>query len=128
MLTREEIFAFADSLTGATHDCPFEDDFDSTVLRHSSTGKWFGLVFRIPLRAIGREGEGTVDGINLKGTPEDNFIVREIFPDIQMAYHMNHYHWITIPLDANVPKEVVFSLIEKSYRLTEKKPKKAKTK
>ena len=122
-MTKEELIAFSDTLAGATHDCPFEEDFETTVLRHGSTGRWFGILLRAPKKAVGREGEGSVECINLKSKPEDSFVLREMFPDVYPAYHMNHYHWITLPLDGDLPRELFFTLIEKSYTLTKKKTK-----
>ena len=123
MMTKQELIAFSDSLPLSTHDCPFEEDFETTVLRHSDTGKWFGIILDAPPSAVGREGDSPVLCVNLKSKPEDTFVLREIFPDIYPAYHMNHYHWITVPLDGNLPKEVLFSLVEKSHSLTKKKTK-----
>ena len=128
MITKEELLAFSDGLTNATHDCPFEEDFETTVLRHADTGKWFGILLYAPSSAVGQKQEDAVLCVNLKSKPEDSFVLREIFPCIYPAYHMNHYHWITVPLNADLPKEVLFSLVEKSHRLTQKKPQKAKTK
>ena len=123
-MTKAELIAFSDSLEGATHDCPFEEDFETTVLRHANTGKWFGIILIAPARAVGREGDGPVECINLKSNPDDSFILRELFPDVHPAYHMNHYHWITLPLCGNLPDELFCSLIQKSYLLTKKKTKK----
>ena len=123
MMTKQELIAFSDSLEGATHDCPFEEDFETTVLRHADTGKWFGIILMAPARAVGRAGDEMVECINLKSKPEDSFILRELFSDVYPAYHMNHYHWITLPLCGDLPKELFYSLIQKSYLLTKKKTK-----
>lgn len=47
-MTREQILRFALSLPDTRADTPFDDDFDSLVLRHSHSGKWFGLIFKVP--------------------------------------------------------------------------------
>ena len=39
------------------------------------------------------------------------------------AYHMNKKNWITVSLDDTLQDDVIFSLIEESHRLTEKKKK-----
>ena len=123
MITKEELLSFSDGLENATHDCPFEEDFETTVLRHADTGKWFGIVLYAPPSAVGRDQSSPVLCVNLKSKPEDSFVLRDIFPCIYPAYHMNHYHWITVPLDADLPKEILFSLVEKSHVLTKKKTK-----
>ena len=41
------VLDYAAGLEGTCFDKPFEDDFVTTVLRHSDTGKWFGLLMRV---------------------------------------------------------------------------------
>ena len=44
--------------------------------------------------------------------------LKQQYPDILPAYHMNKTHWITLRLEGDVPGDVVQMLIEMSYRLT----------
>ena len=39
MHTRQEVLDMALALPGAVSDMPFDEDFDTTVLRHGGTGK-----------------------------------------------------------------------------------------
>ena len=39
-----------------------------------------------------------------------------IFP----AYHMNKNNWITVVLDGELPDELVFELVQKSFLLSDK--------
>ena len=89
---REELLAFALTLSGAVADQPFEDDFDTTVLRHGAGGKWFGLFMNVSLSRLGLCGEGKTDVLNLKIDPEESYIVRELYGSILPAYHMNKRH------------------------------------
>ena len=43
-MTRGAYLEFCASLPGAVLDQPFEADFDSVVVRHGDTRKWFALV------------------------------------------------------------------------------------
>ena len=43
-MTKEEYLDFCGSIAGATYDQPFNEDFQSTALRHWDTKKWFGLL------------------------------------------------------------------------------------
>ena len=110
--------------TGADH--PFEEDFVTTVLRHTDTGKWFGLLMTVTRNKVGLDGDGQIGVLNLKCDMEDSLIVREMFDAIIPAYHMNKNHWISVILNGTVPPDVVETLIDRSYELTAKKTKSKK--
>ena len=122
MLTREQVLDIALSLPGAAADQPFEGDFDSTVLRHGGTGKWFGLLMRAPRDRVGLSGEGQAEVLNLKCDPLLGHGLAEAQPDIRPAWHMNKHHWITVRLEGEVTEDQLRGLIELSYRLTLPKP------
>ena len=122
MTDRKRVLEIALELPGATHDCPFEGDFDSTVLRHGATGKWFGLIMKAPRDRVGLEGPGSADILNLKCDPLVSYgLIRE-YPDILPAYHMNKQLWITVRLEGAVPEETLALLLRMSYDLTLPKP------
>ncbi len=105
--------------TGADH--PFDEDFVTTVLRHSDSGKWFGLLMMVTKSKVGLDGEGQIGVLNLKCDIEDSFIVREMYDAIIPAYHMNKKHWISVILNDTVPFDMIETLIENSYTLTKKR-------
>lgn len=117
MVTREEIYAFVNELPAAGLDYPFEGDFNSAVLRHTDSKKWFGLIIDVPEKYY--EGGGTA--INLK-CPADlsPFLIGQ-YKGIIPAYHMNKKHWISVMLNSDVPAEELFKLIELSYDITGKR-------
>ena len=78
-MEREEILSYIESFGGAAYDCPFEGDFDSVVLRHVSTRRWFGLYFAVPKRYFGEEGEGSEFCLNLKCPPPLAAALRETY-------------------------------------------------
>lgn len=121
MSDKQFVLDYIGCLSGTSYDCPFEEDFDTTVLRHTSSGKWFGIIMSVNGKKIGREDSAVLDIINLKSNPEDSLILFDLYPEIIPAYHMNKTHWITVPLDNTLNRELVRSLIEKSYYLTKKK-------
>ena len=69
-MQKEELFAFARSLAGAALDCPFEDDFETTVFRHADTRKWFGIWLAVPRRHFAAGGQGSEFCCNVKLPPE----------------------------------------------------------
>ena len=115
------VLDYVKSLNGASYDCPFEDDFDTTVLRHNKNGKWFGIIMNVSGKKIGREDPAPIDVMNLKSNPEDSLVLFELYPQIIPAYHMNKTHWISVPLDNSLSETIVISLINKSYDLTRPK-------
>ena len=122
-MTYDTYLALAAALPGAHADKPFENDFETTVLRHGEGGKWFGLLMHIPACRIGGAGEERIWVVNLKCTPEEGFALRETFPAIRPAYHMNKLHWLTVLPAADVPEELIRDLIQSSYALTDKRRK-----
>ena len=125
MTQRNELLDFSLTLKGAVADRPFEDDLDTTVVRHGAAGKWFGLLMKVSGKHLGRAENERFDVVNLKIDPEESYIVREIYPgSILPAYHMNKRHWISVILDGSVPNDFCEMLIGKSYDLT--KPKRRK--
>ena len=143
-MTYDEYLTRALELPGARADKPFENDFETTVLRHGEGGKWFGILMHVAPGRIGRTGDDYTAAkylapktvapgrigrtgderiwiVNLKCTPEEGFALREEFPAICPAYHMNKLHWITLPLDADLPEAIISGITERSFDLTAKK-------
>ncbi len=120
---RENIIDYALTLKGAKADKPFTDDFDTTVLRHADTGKWFGLIMNVSGNKVGLSPDIKVDVMNVKCKPEDTFTARELSSSIIPAYHMNKKHWISIILNGTVELELSEALLENSYELTKRRVK-----
>ncbi|MBQ9743761.1 MAG: MmcQ/YjbR family DNA-binding protein [Clostridia bacterium] len=118
---RKSIIEYALSLPCTGADNPFEGDFDTTVLRHTDTGKWFGIIMNICGNKVGLDSDIRVDVLNVKCKPEDTFTAREISSGIIPAYHMNKKHWISVILNGTVELSLTEALIENSYELSAKK-------
>lgn len=91
-MTKEAYIEFCKNLGGAEVDKPFNEDFDSTVARHSDTKKWFALV----MEYLGK------DVVNLKCDPMESDFLRKVYKGVIPAYHMNKVHWNTVFLDSDV--------------------------
>ncbi|MCE1190449.1 MAG: MmcQ/YjbR family DNA-binding protein [Ignavibacteria bacterium] len=61
--------------------------------------------------------------INIKCEPERAIDLRERYEDVIPGYHMNKKHWNTVYLDSTIPRKDIFSWIEDSYNLVNKKKK-----
>lgn len=117
-MTKREITDYALGLPLSAADCPFTDDFETTVLRHSDTRKWFGIILSVPDSFFGCAEEA----LNLKCPTELIPLLAEkyaglIFP----AYHMNKNHWITVRLCAD--GDIIRQLISLSYDITDNRSK-----
>ena len=94
-------------------DYPFDEDFETAVLRHGENRKWYALVMRVSRRKFGFDSDEVIDVVNLKLPPEmfGSFGVADgVYP----AYHMNKLHWISVLLP-DAPEEVVRFLVNVSF-------------
>ena len=124
MIAWRRVIDLALALPGTSADQPFEEGFESTVLRHADTGKWFGLLMRVARRKVGLSGDGAAEILNLKCDPLLSHGLRQTYPDIIPAWHMNKQLWITVRLEGDLPEDVLATLIVMSYDLTAKKARK----
>lgn len=113
MVTRDNILNYIKTLDGAVYDKPFSGDFDSIVLRHGGTKKWFGIIMQAPSKYF---GGGEV--LTLKCPVDLSPFLFEKFGGIHPAYHMNKIHWISVFTGSDIPKEEVFKLVGLSYDIT----------
>ncbi len=110
-MTRDELIEYALTFCGASSDCPFDDGGESVVLRHTDTGKWFGLIMRL----------NGADAVNLKCEPDHADFLRNVYKGVTPGYHMNKIHWNTVYLDSDVPDEEIKNMVGGSFELTRKK-------
>lgn len=119
-MTRDEVLAYVKRKYKVEPDYPFKRDFDTAVLRHKDTGKWFALVMYIPADRLGYEESTRINIVTVKSEPMliDSLVRQKGF---HRAYHMNKTQWLTIELDGNITEQETVSLIDMSFGLTEKK-------
>lgn len=97
-----EILDYCNAKKGVTEGFPFDNE--TLVLKVGQ--KMFLLVSleRQPLQ------------IAVKTDPEWSAELREQYPQITGAYHMNKTHWNSVQLDG-LKKELILQLIDHSYEL-----------
>ena len=107
-------------------DYPFEDDFETAVLRHADNRKWYAIVMRVSRRKFGFDSDEIIDVVNLK-QPTEMFGSFGAGAGVYPAYHMNKLHWISVLLP-DAPKDVVSFLTNASFEATKSKIKQRKAK
>lgn len=75
------------------------------------------LVFKVGGKLFALMDIHSFEGMNLKGTPEQNTELKEKYSGVLPGYHMNKKHWITVKCNSDVPRETILELIRNSYVL-----------
>ena len=120
-MTKQELFEYCLDTYGTQPDYPFDEDFETAVLRHADNRKWYAIVMRVPRRKFGFDNDEIIDVINLK-LPTEMFGSFGADDGVYPAYHMNKLHWISVLLP-DAPDETVKFLINVSFEATEKRKK-----
>lgn len=91
----------------------------SAVFRNNKTKKWYGLIANIEYSKINKSNKGNIEVLNIKQDKEEiqNLLTQEGF---YPAYHMNKKTWITLVLDETIPDKIIYELIDKSYKFSQK--------
>ena len=100
-------------------DYPFDEDFETAVLRHGGNRKWFALVMRVSRRKFGFDSDEVVEVVNLK-LPTEMFGSFGAEDGVYPAYHMNKLHWISVLLP-DAPDDIVQFLANVSFEATKDK-------
>ena len=111
---------------GTSPDYPFDEDFETAVLRHADNRKWYAIVMRVSRRKFGFESDEIIDVVNLK-LPIEMFGSFGAGEGVYPAYHMNKLHWISVLLP-DAPEDVVSFLTNSSFEVTKSKTQQRKTK
>ena len=120
-MTKQEFLEYCLEAYGTEPDYPFDEDFQTAVLRHGDNRKWYAIVMRVSRRKFGFDCDEVVDVVNLKLPIEmiGSFGADEgVYP----AYHMNKLHWISVLLP-DAPENTVTFLVSVSYDATMNKRK-----
>ena len=120
-MTKQQFFEYCLDAYGTFPDYPFDEDFETAVLRHSDNRKWYALVMRISRRKLGLPSDEAVDVVNLK-LPTDMFGSFGSDDGVYPAYHMNKLHWISVILP-DAPDDVIHFLTNVSFEATKDKRK-----
>lgn len=126
-MTKQEFLSYCSGTYSTTPDYPFEEDFETAVLRHADNRKWYALVMRVSRRKFGLDSDKVVEVVNLK-QPVEMYGSFGVADGVYPAYHMNKLHWISVLLP-DAPDDVVKFLVNVSFeatKTTKKKPKQPK--
>lgn len=120
-MTRQAFFDYCLDTYGTAADYPFDEDFETAVLRHTGNRKWYALVMRISRRKFGLDSDEIVDVVNLK-LPLELFASFDASDGVYPAYHMNKLHWISVLLP-DAADDLIDLLVNASYEATKDKKK-----
>ena len=115
-MTKQEFLEYCLSTYGTSPDYPFDEDFETTVLRHTDNRKWYAIVMRVSRRKFGFDSDEVIDVVNLK-LPTEMFGSFDAADGVYPAYHMNKLHWISVLLP-DAPDDVVQFLVNVSFEAT----------
>ena len=118
-MTKQEFLEFCLNSYGTSPDYPFDEDFETAVLRHGDNRKWYALVMHVSRRKFGLDSDEMIDVINLK-LPCEMFGSFDCTDGVYPAYHMNKLHWISVLLP-DAPDGVVRFLTNVSFEATRRK-------
>ena len=120
-MTKQEFLDCCAEAYGTKADYPFDEDFETAVLRHTDNRKWYALAMRVSRRKFGLDSDEVIDVVNLK-LPTEMFGSFGASDGVYPAYHMNKLHWISVLLP-DAPEGVVRFLTNASFEATKSKKK-----
>ncbi len=115
-MTKQQILEYCLNTYGTSPDYPFDEDFETAVLRHHDNRKWYAIVMRVPRRKFGLERDEVIDVVNLK-LPIEMFGSFGASDGVYPAYHMNKLHWISVLLP-DASDELIQFLVNVSFEST----------
>ena len=118
-MTKQEFLEYCLNTYGTSPDYPFDEDFETAVLRHADNRKWYAIVMRVSRHKLGFESDEVIDVVNLK-LPTEMFGSFGASDGVYPAYHMNKLHWISVLLP-DAPNDVVQFLANLSFEATKSK-------
>ena len=118
-MTIQSFLKYCFNTYGTAADYPFDEDFETAVLRHADNRKWYALVMKVSRRKFGFESEEVIDVVNLK-IPTEMFGSFGAADGVYPAYHMNKLHWISVLLP-DASDDVVQFLVNVSFEATRNK-------
>ena len=121
-MTKQEFLKYCLNTYGTSPDYPFDEDFETAVLRHTDNRKWYAIVMKVSRRKFGFDNDKVIDVVNLK-LPTEMFGSFCAADGVYPAYHMNKLHWISVLLP-DASDDIVKFLTNASFEATKNKKKK----
>ena len=123
-MIKQEFLEYCLDAYGTSPDYPFDEDFETAVLRHADNRKWYAIVMRVSRRKFDLDSDDVIDVVNLK-LPTEMFGSFGAADGVYPAYHMNKLHWISALLP-DAPDDIVQFLVNVSFEATKSPKKKSK--
>ena len=123
-MTKQEFLTYCLSTNGTSPDYPFDEDFETAVLRHTDNRKWYAIVMKVSRCKFGFDSDELIDVVNLK-LPTEMFGSFGAADGVYPAYHMNKLHWISVLLP-DAPEDMVHFLVNVSFEATKSVMKRVK--
>ena len=120
-MTKQQFLEHCLDTYGTSPDYPFDEDFETAVLRHADNRKWYAIVMRVSRRKFGFDSDEVIDIVNLK-LPTEMFGSFGTSDGVHPAYHMNKLHWISVLLP-DASNDVVQFLVNVSFGATKARSK-----
>ena len=117
-MTKQNFLEHCLSTYGTSPDYPFDEDFETVVLRQRNNRKWYAIVMRVSRCKFGFDSDEVIDVVNLK-LPIEMFGSFGAADGVYPAYHMNKLHWISVLLP-DAPDDVVRFLVNVSFEATKR--------
>lgn len=124
-MKKQRILEYCLTTYGTSPDYPFDEDFETAVLRHTDNRKWYAIVMRVSRRKFGFESDEIIDVVNLK-LPLEMFGSFSPSDGVYPAYHMNKLHWISVLLP-DASDDLIDFLVNASHEATKDKKKRRKS-
>ena len=121
-MTKQEFLEYCLNTYGTSPDYPFDEGFETAVLRHVDNRKWYAIVMKVSRRKFSFDSDEVIDVVNLK-LPTEIFGSFGASDGVYPAYHMNKLHWISVLLP-DAPNDVVEFLVNVISEATKGKQKK----
>jgi len=109
MLDKDYIVKYCKTSENVYSETPFKDDENWVAIRFKKTKKCFAFIYERNNQLC----------INLKCEPMYAKFLREVYPCVTPAFHMNKVHWNTVAIDGSLPNDEIYNLIEHSKSLVE---------
>ena len=115
-MTKQEFLEHCLNTYSTSPDYPFDEDFETAVLRHVDNRKWYAIVMRVSRHKFGFDSDEVIDVLNLK-LPTEMFGSFGATDGVYPAYHMNKLHWVSVLLP-DASDDVVQFLVNVSFGAT----------
>jgi predicted DNA-binding protein (MmcQ/YjbR family) len=125
-MNKQDFLSYCLEVFGTSPDYPFDEDFETAVLRHADNRKWYAIVMRVSRRKFGLRSDEVIDVVNLK-LPMEMYGSFGAADGVYPAYHMNKLHWISVLLP-DAPEDLIGFLTSVSFEATKEKKKSKKEK